>query len=171
MPSIHLVIRAGLAAALVTAAGACVAYRPGSLQRNAPPGVAVVETGCLDVAAAIATDPIVAWPVVDLHFGNRCDRPVPVDLRAIGAFGRTRAGAIVPLVPYDPQAELRALPLEARSQGSEQLQYRDRRDLGPVGDDVIDVCVELGGLGGSAPQVRCFPRPALEPVAQAAVTP
>ncbi|HVV85723.1 MAG TPA: hypothetical protein VHE35_21840, partial [Kofleriaceae bacterium] len=128
---------------------------------SATPGTAVVAAGCLDVAAAVTSDAIAAWPVVDLRFGNRCDRPVPVDLRASDAYGHTRDGAVVRLVPYDPRAELRALPLEARSSGGDQLQYRDPRDLGVVGGEVVDLCLDLAGLGGPAsgtPIVRCFPR-------------
>lgn len=167
--------RGALAGALASALVACAAYRPGTFQQSASPGTAVVETGCLDVAASLTDDAVAAWPVVDLQFGNRCDRPVPVDLRAIAAFGHARDGALVHLVAYDPLAELRSLPLEARSRGGELLQYRDRRDLAVVGPDVIDVCLELGALGGAAPQVRCFRRPVLEAaapvVAQAEVTP
>ena len=167
--------RGALAGALISALVGCAAYRPGNLQRLAPAGTHVVETGCLDVAARVTDDAVAAWPVVDLQFGNRCDRPVPVDLRAIAAFGHTRGGVVVNLVAHDPLAELRSLPLEARSRGGELLQYRDRRDLAVVGPDVIDVCLELGALGGAAPQVRCFPRPlfaAMAPaVAQAEVVP
>ena len=182
MPSIHprrrrarQLARAALAAALTSALVACAAYRPGTFQRTAPAGTAVVEAGCLDVAATVTDDAVAAWPVVDLQFGNRCDRPVPVDLRAIAASGHTRTGAVVNLVPYDPMAELRPLPLEARSRGRELLQYRDRRDLGVVGADVVDLCLELGALGGAAAQVRCFPRLLVDTagpaVAQAEVTP
>ena len=166
MPSSPTPSRRRRAIALVAFSGlgglaACTPYRAGGLQRAAPPGAVVVASGCLDVAAAISDDAVAAWPVIDVQFGNRCDRSVAVDLRAIGGFGHTRTGTTVALVPYDPQRELTALPLEARTAGSERLQYRDRRDLGIVGDDIVDVCLDLAGLGGtrSAPApARCFAR-------------
>lgn len=143
------------------ALSACVAYQPGTLQRTATSNTAVAEVGCLDLAAEVTTDVVAAWPVVDLRFGNRCARPVPVDLGAIAAFGRTAAGTTVRLVPFDPERALRSLPLEARTQGGERLQYRDGRDLGEVGADVIDLCLDLATIGGGspAPIIRCWPRP------------
>lgn len=149
---------------------ACAPYRPGALQRSAAAGSAVVVAGCLDVAARVIDDAVAAWPVVELRFGNRCDRPVPVDLRAIGGFGHTRGDLLVSLVAYDPNRELRPLLLEARTQGEEQLQYRDRRDLGVVGPDLVDLCLDLAALGGQglvagpgAPPVSCFERSPVEP--------
>ena len=167
MPSSPTPSRRRRAIALVAFSGlgglaACTPYRAGGLQRSAPAGAIVVESGCLDVAAAVSDDAVAAWPVIDVQFGNRCDRSVAVDLRAIGGFGHTRTGTTVALVPYDPRAELAPLPLEARSAGGERLQYRDRRDLGLVGDDLVDVCLDLAGLGGPPssplPPARCFAR-------------
>lgn len=156
------------------ALAACSPYRPGSFQRGATPTTAVVNLGCLDVAADSAPDPVAAWPVLDLRFGNRCDRPVPVDLRRLSVVGQTAGGQQVALVPYDPGQVLRALPLEARTWGTERLHYRDRRDLAPVAADVIAVCVDLAGLdevvGSRAPLVRCWSRPAMA-VASAEATP
>lgn len=165
MPSSPSRLRRAVALAALSGLGAlaaCTPYRAGGLQRSAPSGVVVVASGCLDVAAAVSDDAVAAWPVIDVQFGNRCDRPVPVDLRTIGVFGHTRTGRAVALVPYDPRGELAALPLEARTAGRERLQYRDRRDLGVVGDDVVDVCLDLAGLGGppsvAAPPARCWSR-------------
>jgi hypothetical protein len=132
----------------------CATYSPGSFasRGQAFTGQAVT-LGCLDLAIAGTRDAIAPGPVVDYQFGNRCDRAIGVDFRAIRATGRTARGEQVALVAYDPYGEITGKRLEARTAGRERLEYRAARDLSA---DLIEVCVEVGAItAGATPTTVC----------------
>jgi hypothetical protein len=126
------------------------AYKPGSFAHNTHSFTGQRATvGCLDISVERRTD-VGDWPVLDYTFGNRCDRPAPVDLAWTQVIGRTADGAEVALVPYDPKAEIRVLKIDGRSSGSEALTYPTDVSLGQV-------CVDVASLAQQQPaQWICF---------------
>jgi hypothetical protein len=130
-----------IAAAL---ASACTPYRAGSFTMAGEPFVGELTTaGCLDLAVAVARDPVATGPVVQYQFGNRCDRAATIDLGRVAVTGRTANGEEVAMVAYDPYAEIKPLPLDARTAGRERIEYRTARDFS---GDVVSVCVRIGAL-------------------------
>lgn len=109
--------------------------------------------GCLDVGVGVTTDAMAEGPVLAYGFGNRCDRAAVVDLGAVVVTGRTLDGEEVALTPYDPAGELRALRIDARRTGREQIEYG-----GAVA--VAMICADLGAVDGAGgpPQVVCMSR-------------
>lgn len=109
-----------------------------------------IARGCLDLAVG-SGDLHPTGPVVAYSFGNRCDRRVTVDLASVRARGREVDGSERDLVPYDPNAELRALPLNARGSGREQIEYR-----APASDQFASVCVDVGDIDHATPGVESW---------------
>ena len=104
--------------AVMLAIAGC-AYQPGSFDTWGHDFSGRRSTvGCVDLA--IARRDHVAGPVLAYDFGNRCDAPVTIDLRAIAVVAKTARGD-APMVPYDPGNEIRALPLDGRSAGFERF--------------------------------------------------
>ena len=127
----------GASLVLVIVVAAC-GYRAGSfaLGRSDVAG-ARATYGCVDVDVSRRADHP-GGPVLAYEFGNGCDHAVSVDLAAIPVVARDGD-----LQPYDPDRELRALPLDGRSTGGEAIEYRSavaRRD------DVI--CARPGAAFG-----------------------
>lgn len=96
------------------------------------------QVGCLDLAIARRAD-LSDAVVLDYQFGNRCNTAAPVDLASVAVVARTRAGTEVPLAPYDPGHEIRALRLDGRLEGREVIAY-------PIDDEVVEVCVDAASL-------------------------
>jgi hypothetical protein len=111
------------------------------------------SVGCLDLAIEWRAEPV-AESVLDYDFGNRCDRPVVVDLLTPTVVGKT-AGDDVAMVPYDPLHELLPLPLDGRSLGTEAIEYRTT-----AATDVHAICVDAAAVASSAsPAWLCVARP------------
>ena len=130
------------------ALAACHGYRAGSFRgpRGPFPGEPVT-LGCLDVAVARSHDAGAQGPAVELAFGNRCRRPVTVDLTRMSARGRDAAGQDVRLVAYesgrrDPAAAARRPP--GRTRGHRAVA------TGGADAPLTQVCVDVGGIDRSA---------------------
>jgi hypothetical protein len=78
--------------------------------------------------------------------GNGCDHAVDVDLGAIPVMGYDDEGRETALVPFDPQHELGALPLDGRRFAEEAIEYRSAVVLAPTNL----VCAQPGGAIGTA---------------------
>ena len=146
-----------LAAALV----AC-GYQPGSF--HYPEALVAGQhatVGCLDLSIGIRQrTPRAA--VIDYDFGNRCDHPSVVDLAAVRVIGRTADGREVSLAAYDPNGELRALPLDGRSTGHEAIAYESEKS------PVAQICIDAAAIAHADRQWMCFAAP---PARIAEVTP
>jgi hypothetical protein len=141
-------------------------YRAGSF--SGPGGPFAGEravVGCLDVAVAAHRDVAAEGPVIAYEFGNRCDRPVTVDLGGVIVRGRTAAGREIELAPYDPERALRPARLEARRSGREVIEYRSG-----TATPVRMACVEIDRLDGpgGAHRAVCVD---VEPSARVGVAP
>lgn len=150
----------------LTALGLLVgcAYQPGSFHYR---GATAWDTGqratvgCLDIAVARRADRD-ASAVVDYRFGNRCTRPVAVDLARVAVVARYADGTEAALEPYDPKRELRPTPLDGRLAGGEALAY-------PSARGATQICVDAASLvHADQPHWMCF---ASQPEAVAEVTP
>ncbi len=143
-----------LAPLLALAATGCISYTPGSFRSpfgGAFPGVHSA-IGCLDLALAQRFEPIARGPVIEYSFGNRCVSSVTVDLATapvvVRRYGRDEALLIV-----DPRREVRALPLDGRWAGHEQIEYDGPRSMD-------EVCVDISRIDGEArpmPEWVCAP--------------
>jgi len=134
----------------LVALGACHGYRAGSFR--GPQGRFVgeqVTLRCLDVAVSRSLDGAAQGPAVEVAFGNRCRRPVTVDLSRMQARGRDEAGQDVRLVAYDPRGEIRPLPLDGLLVGREVIELQRPGTVDPP--PLTQVCVDVGGIDGSAP--------------------
>lgn len=131
-------VNAGPVLAMVVIAGC--SYGPGSFSY---PGRTFAgrraSLGCLDLAVDRRADLPDGAAVVAYAFGNRCDRPVVVDLARVPVRGRTVTGDEVPLVPYDPDRELRARSLDARAAGGEALAY-------PSATRLAQICLDTAAI-------------------------
>lgn len=149
-----------LAIAVLALTGAC-GYQPGSFRSRLPSrdfAAARATVGCLDVAVAGRWDAARTDQVVEIDFGNRCDRPVVVDFTSLRAAARDAGGREYRLIVYDPGHEIRPLGLEARSVGREVLELRPADDA-PL--DMRAACVDVGLLAGgpAPPRWLCIERP------------
>lgn len=135
---------------LALALAAC-GYQPGSFQY--PHALATGQRatlGCLDVSVALRRHTDHA-ALVEYDFGNRCDGPSPVDLAAVRVIGRTADGRAVPLAPYDPDGEIRPLPLDGRATGHEAIAYQATGQA-----RVTQVCVDAAAIAHDAGPWMCF---------------
>ncbi|MBA3819377.1 MAG: hypothetical protein H0X17_10835 [Deltaproteobacteria bacterium] len=125
-------------------------YKPGSFAYPAKrfPGERAT-VGCLDVSVERRAN-LESKAVLAYQFGNRCDRPVSIDLGRATVIGRTIDGTEVKLAPYDPALEIEALRLDARLVGGEALAY-------PSAQPLAQVCVDVSTIAGDAPSHwMCF---------------
>jgi hypothetical protein len=133
---------------------ACCAYRQGRYRDLNIQGEWAGERlalACLEVAIEHVHDDVAPDPVIALHFGNRCDHSVVVDLGAV----RVTAGAPreeLVLAPHDPRHELAPHSLPARFTGGETIAYEPSGATGRVCVDVS--ALERGARGRDA--IRCF---------------
>jgi len=95
-----------------------------------------VTVGCLDLAIARRAD-TPDGAVLEYRFGNHCDHASPIALPTT-ARGRTLGGQERTLVAYDPQHEIVPLQIDARTSGTETIEYRSDDDYG-LGQVCIDV--------------------------------
>ncbi|HWU87388.1 MAG TPA: hypothetical protein VN253_08935, partial [Kofleriaceae bacterium] len=108
--------------AILTGALAGCAYQPGSFMHGSGPQAVFAgqraTVACLDIAVARRPD-YAASAVLQYRFGNRCNRPVQVDLRAAAVVGRLADGREEALAPYDPRLEMVPVRLDGRTSGGE----------------------------------------------------
>ena len=107
-----------------------------------------VTVGCLDISVHRRPDlDVVKYGtdavVLDYNFGNRCDKPVVVDLVRIPVIARTVDGDEVTLTPFDPNLEMIATTMDARAAGGEAIAY-------PFTEPVAQVCANVAAIGGYA---------------------
>ncbi len=124
-------------------ASAC-AYAPGSFSSypSSFPG-SRTTVGCLDVAVSLTGGTIQQGPVIYYTVGNRCDRVTIVDFSAVRARSAAGVSLGVPMMPFDPDRELRPLQMEARTVISELIEYRH---IAPT--EGHGLCVDVGRLNG-----------------------
>ncbi len=149
-------------AIVACALSGCASYQPGAFTAR---GLAFdgqrATAGCLDVSVTSRKDAR-ASAVLHYQFGNRCTRPVVVDLRAVAVVGRTVDGEEITLAPEDLDGEIRPLELDARLAGQEALAYQ-------AGTPLSQVCVDLASIGRVTPAAwHCW---AVDPVAPTPETP
>lgn len=117
---------------------------------------AVVRRECLDLGVHLARHPNVpaGLTVVQYELGNRCDRPVRVDLPAVRVRARYADGVELDLAPRDPRRELRAATLDVRTHVFEALAYAPAapREMKPQ-----RVCLALDGVAPGAPAETAAP--------------
>jgi hypothetical protein len=138
---------------LLACALAACGYQPGSFAYpHAEVAGQHATIGCLDLSIATRLrTPRAA--VVEYDFGNRCEHPAMVDLASVRVFGRTSDGREIPLQAYDPNHELRALPIDARSTGHEAIAYEAETSR------VDQICVDAAAIAHAQPQWMCFAGP------------
>jgi len=140
--------------AVLLAVVAGCAYRAGSFESWGHDFAGRQTTvGCLDLAIEPRLE-TASGPVLAYDFGNRCDRPVVLDLGSTSVIAKTGGGNLA-MVPIDPRHEIRALPLDARSVGAEAIAYR----IDPPAAGVTAVCVDAASVvGDTPPDWQCFDR-------------
>ncbi|HEY5923140.1 MAG TPA: hypothetical protein VIV11_15785 [Kofleriaceae bacterium] len=90
--------------------------------------------------------------VIAYEFGNRCDKPVVVDLAAARVYGRTADGEEVELYAFDPMSEIRPVRIDARAYGREAIEY-------PSSHTLDRVCIDAAAIAHvSPPNWICFNR-------------
>jgi hypothetical protein len=137
-----------LAALLGAGLGGCVAsaYTPGTLV-DAGAGQTFQNArtigDCLDLASwTLAPAEVGPRVVVDVSFGNRCDRGIPVDLGALRVTARCGDRGGVELSPYDPRREIGPGRLAPHGAGRERIAFgAPACNLVPTG-----VCVDVSGI-------------------------
>lgn len=109
------------------------------------PWATVVRLGCLDLGVHLARHPSVprGFTVVQYELGNRCDRPLRIDLSAVRVRARYPDGVEVALDRHDPRREVRPATLELRSRAFEALAYSPPA---PQSVEAPVVCLTLGGV-------------------------
>jgi hypothetical protein len=129
----------------VAAALAGCGYEPSSFSFVARPAEATRATiGCLDLAITPQSPLASAHAVLAYEFGNRCDHPAVIDLGTATVVGHDAAGQVHPLVPHDPDGEIRPAWLDGRSRGRERIAY-------PSGIALSDICVDAAGIVREVP--------------------
>lgn len=129
------------------------AYQPSSFRYGAGPGAEFAgeraTVGCLDVAVARRFD-FASKAVLQYRFGNRCNRPVQVDLGRAAVVGRFADGREITLAPYDPELEVRPVRLAGRLAGGESLAY-------PTPSPITQICVDAASIARARPaRWMCF---------------
>ena len=132
-------VRARMRVLLVVAIAGC-SYSPDSFSYPGRrfPGQRVTA-GCLDIAVDRRPDYQENTAVVEYQFGNRCDKPVMIDLGRVPVLGRTASGEERTLTPYDPKMEIRALKLDGRQAGGEAIAY-------PTTEPMVQICVDAAAI-------------------------
>jgi hypothetical protein len=136
-------------------------YTPGSFSHGygplAPFDGERVTLGCLDLALARRAD-LAGDAVLQYRFGNRCNRPIEVDLQRVAVVARFGDGREVALSPHDPSSELRAARLAGRHAGREAIAY-------PTREPTAQVCVDAASIVRAEPaHWLCFAEPTELPI-------
>ena len=127
------------------------------------PWAAVAHRGCLDLGVHLTRHPSVPgrFTVVRYELGNRCDRPLRLDLSAVRARARYADGVELTLARHDPRREVVPATLEHRSRAVEVLAYAPAipRDGAPA-----VVCLTLDGVlrdasAATTPWTQCLTVP------------
>lgn len=132
----------------VAAAAGCGGYHAGSFAGVTGEFTGERRTvGCLDLAVAPVDDAAAEGPVAAITFANRCEAAVVVDLPSIRATGRGLDGREVAMGVFDPDREIRAGLLEARTVGRELIEFQ------PLDGDPApyDVCLDVSRIDAGAP--------------------
>jgi len=128
----------------VCAASGC-AYQPDSFSGTRTHfGGQRATVGCLDVAIERRMPRLDGRTVLAYDFGNRCDQPAIVDLASVGVIGRTSQGQLVPLVAFDPRAEIKSSRIDGRAVGSEAIAYWSSVEL-------AGICVDAASITHTTP--------------------
>ncbi len=144
-------MRGSTALALALVGGCIPAYEPGSLLvLGDAPDERGRRLGCLDVRVQVIRDPAVptTWPVVGVDLGNRCRRPVHVDLRHVAVTARWTDEGPVRLSAFDPRREIHAADLDGHARAREVIAYEAPEDAWGRPDEV---CVDVAGITAAAP--------------------
>ena len=130
----------------------CITYKPGTFASDGKVFVGERATvGCLDLAVARRPD-MYSKAVLEFAFGNRCDKPAPVDLAYAKVIGRTADGTERRLIPFDPHSQLMAMRIDGRTSGREALAYSSEQPL-------VQICVDLASVAQTTPErLVCFAR-------------
>jgi len=115
------------------------AYQPSSFRSETQFLGQRATTGCLDIAIERRDRSTVGEAVLAYSFGNRCDKPVIVDLASATVIGRRTDGGSLVLHPYDPRREIEPRWLDGRAVGRETLAY-------DAGVTLVDICVDAGSI-------------------------
>lgn len=138
------------AAVLSVALTAC-AYRPGSFSHLAQdfPGQRTT-VGCIDLSVERRPDLTGGGTVLAYEFGNRCDRPAPIDFAQAKVLARTWDGKDLQLEAYDPEWQIKPLEIDGRATGREAIAYLSDEQL-------AEVCVDAASITHETPaRWLCF---------------
>ena len=123
----------------------CITYKPGAFASDGKVFVGErVTVGCLDLAIARRPD-MQSMAVLEFAFGNRCDKPEPVDLAYAKVIGRTADGTERRLIPYDPHSQLMSLRLDGRTSGREALAYAAEQPI-------VQICIDAASVAQRTPE-------------------
>lgn len=103
--------------------------------------------GCLDVGVEPLGD---RSDVIDLHMGNRCTHPEPVDIAKLGVRIDEGDGVEHDAAVYDPRGEVTLLHVGGAERGRERLRI-DRMS------HAQRVCFSFGAIAPEAPDARPLP--------------
>ena len=137
---------------LLSMLAAC-AYRAGSFSSwEADFAGRRVTVGCVDVAIQRRADHA-GGPVLAYAVGNRCEyHEIEIDLKHASLIAKTALGD-ASVTPYDPDREIRPLPLDGRSVGGEAIEYT----VASAGAEVRAICVDAASIVESATsEWQCF---------------
>jgi|MudIll2142460700_1097286.scaffolds.fasta_scaffold09400_2 hypothetical protein len=128
-------MRAFLVGVLLAGCG----YQPSSFRSDVQFPGQRATAGCLDISIERRDRSTSGEVVFAYTFGNRCDRPVIVDLASVTVIGRQTDGKPLVLHPYDPHREIEPRWLDGRAVGRETLAYEASVML-------VDICVDAGSI-------------------------
>jgi hypothetical protein len=105
---------------------------------------ALAGVGCIEVAPDVREmdDRL----VIDMRMGNACGDAVPIDLTQLRITTVTRTGERTTRVVYDPNEEIRPIPLPARGQAFEPLALRPIPKTASEALPPVGVCVDLSSM-------------------------
>jgi hypothetical protein len=154
LPSVRACVRrcSWLAALLGAGLGGCGAtpYTPGTyVDAGGGRTYAYARTlgDCLDLAArtVVASD-VGPRIIVEIVFGNRCDRGLPIDLRALRVVATCGGQGGLELSPYDPRGEMGPGRLAPHGEGWERIAF----GAAPCPAVPTGVCADFSGITPSA---------------------
>jgi hypothetical protein len=127
----------------VTRQGPFQMYSAGSLLAEGDtPESGARRVGCADVRVEALTASVPKTSIgLAFKFGNRCHRPIPVALPYARVVATWADGTSETLTLFDPEGKVHAPVLDARTQGTELLQFDTPRSApsGPAQSICVDV--------------------------------